>query len=101
LRRAALFLWIMPFCAALSNALSARWAMTSASCSSPEAINLRVFLTYVRARERCTWLILRLRSELRMRLMADFVFANFFTPFVNLLKCGRHYSPSRGKSQTA
>jgi hypothetical protein len=39
------------------------------------SISRRVFFTKVRARERWIWLIRRRRSELRMRLIADFVFA--------------------------
>ncbi len=35
---------------------------------------------YVRARERCTWLMRRFRSLLRMRFTADCVFANFLLP---------------------
>jgi hypothetical protein len=45
-------------------------------------MSLWVFRMNVRARERWTWLILRFRSELRMRFIADFVFAKLFTPSV-------------------
>ena len=45
LRRAALFLWMMPCWAALSSALTAWRAITSASSSWPAAIRLRVRLT--------------------------------------------------------
>jgi hypothetical protein len=97
-----LFLWITPFSAALSRAMSACRAVTSASSNSPAAINPRVFLMYVRARDRCTWLIRRFRSLLRIRLIADCVFANFLLPLsFYVLDFERHYSPAQQRSQTA
>ena len=45
LLRAALFLWMIPFCAALSRELTASRAAASASSIWPAAISMRVLLT--------------------------------------------------------
>jgi hypothetical protein len=45
LLRAALFLWMIPFCAALSKELTACRAIASASSIWPAAMSIRVLLT--------------------------------------------------------
>lgn len=74
LRRAALFLWMTPLAAARSSALSA--FSIASTLGLPLSIVARAFLTYVRVDERTTRLRTRRRSELRIRLIADLVFAN-------------------------
>lgn len=75
LRRAALFLWMMPLPAARSSMLiAACTASVEVSCS-PSAIASRAFRTKVFAAERYDWFRKRRRSPTRIRFNADFEFA--------------------------
>jgi hypothetical protein len=66
----------MPLRAALSSVLQAWRAASSAASKSPCSIKLRDLFIWVRADTRNTRLRSRLRSELRIRFLADAVFAN-------------------------
>jgi len=80
LRRAALFLWMIPFSAALSRALTASLTISLASSILPSAMSFLAFLMKVRARERNIWLRSLLLAELLMRFFADAVFAKVLPP---------------------
>ncbi len=75
LRRAALFLWMTPFTAALSRALVACRAVWVASSSLPWAMSRSVFFMKVRARERKTRFRSLLRAEDLSLFFADAVVA--------------------------
>lgn len=91
LRRAALFLWIMSFSAALSRARMALATLFFASSNWPASICALALLIYVRASVRILRLRKRLFSEERTRLRADFVFAkNNLHLFRNIDNCQVH-----------
>jgi hypothetical protein len=75
LRRAALFLWMMPLPATRSSMLIASPTAVAATVASPARIATSAFLTYVRAAVRYGRFRSRRRSETRMRFSADLLFA--------------------------
>ena len=79
LRRAALFLWITPFEAALSSSAQATRSASIVS-TSPTMIDCSAFLTIVLTLERSIWFRMRFRSSARMCFFADCVFANEILP---------------------
>src|SRR4028118_1250029 len=74
LRRAALFLWITPFEAALSSSEQARRTVSTVISSLP-TIDCSARLTSVLTRERTFWFRTRLRSSERMCFFAESVLA--------------------------
>ena len=76
LRRAALFLWMIPFPATRSSTAIASRTVSAAIVWSPSSIVNRAFFTYVFAAERYGWLRARLRSATRIRFSADLLLAN-------------------------
>lgn len=74
-RRAALFLWMVPFSAALSSTLTASNVAWRASSASPASREIRAFLTNVRAAPRSIRFCTRRLSFCRLRLIADLMFA--------------------------
>jgi hypothetical protein len=79
LRRAALFLWMMPFLAALSRALTASRTAPAAR-SSLAAKAETAFFTNVPTAERMGRFRAARRSAWRCAFCADLVFANWKTP---------------------
>src|SRR6186997_628797 len=77
LRRAALFLWITPFSAALSMALIA-FNTASFVSGSPASKAARAWLTAVRAAPRTLRLLRRRFSFCRFRLICDLILAKVF-----------------------
>jgi hypothetical protein len=75
-RRAALFLWMIPFEAARSRSMTAVWIAASAEARSREASARRARLTEVRDRVLNTLFRMRRLLFWRMRFFADAVFAN-------------------------
>src|SRR4030065_1878687 len=88
LRRAALFLWIIPFSAALSKALMAASVAVRASAGVPSSMVVRASLTNVRARPGNKRLRRRRLWVCLIRLIADLVLANLILQKL-LLDCGR------------
>lgn len=76
LRRAALFLWIIPFPATRSSTAIASRTDSAAIVWSPSSIVKRARFTYVFAAERYGWLRARRRSATRIRFSADLLLAN-------------------------
>lgn len=76
-RRAALFLWMIFFSAALSSALKAWRVACRASSRFPSAISSCAFLMKVRALPRYTRLWILRFSFCRFLLIWDLMFANF------------------------
>jgi len=89
LRRAALFLWMMPLSATRSSMLIAARTASAAACASPERIASSAFLTKVRAAVRYGRFRCRLRSATRMRFSADLLFAKV----THLVDPGHHSQP--------
>ena len=77
LRRAALFLWMMPLPATRSSILIASPTAAAATVGSPARMATSAFFTYVLAAVRYGRLRKRRRSETRMRFSADLLFAKF------------------------
>lgn len=75
LRRAALFLWMMPLTATRSSMLIAARTASAAACASPERIAASAFLTKVRAAVRYGRFRWRRRSATRWLFSADLLFA--------------------------
>lgn len=75
LRRAALFLWMMPLPATRSSMLIASPTAVAAVAGSPTRIATSAFLTKVRAAVRYGRFRNRRRSATRMRFSADLLFA--------------------------
>lgn len=75
LRRAALFLWMMPLPATRSSMLIASPTAVDAIVASPARIATSAFLTNVRAAVRYGRFRSRRRSATRMRFSADLLFA--------------------------
>ena len=83
LRRAALFLWMMPLPATRSSMLIASPTAVAATVGSPARIASSAFLTKVRAADRYGRLRCRRRSATKMRFFADLLFANPLHPSLN------------------
>lgn len=76
LRRAALFLWMMPLPATRSSMLRAARTACAAASRSPDRMAISARLTNVRAAVRYGRFRWRRRSATRIRFSADLLFAN-------------------------
>jgi hypothetical protein len=92
LRRAALFLWMIPLPATRSSILTASLTAAAAAAGSPARIANSAFLTYVRAAVRNGRFRCRRRSETRMRFSADLLFAK--APHLNSIASSAAGTPN-------